>query len=401
MTGSMLYWRYLNTGFAKGVLMKKTVCRRIVSSLLAAAFVFSAVRVPAVRAQEPGDRRENLVLHHPVEEALVKDLGPETFPVPEELRSDTLNAITDGVAYPETPHAGPGENPYAWTNYKAAQTGNRVADVIVTLGYQAQFREVVLYHFVDSWSADLPDAVQFFARHLNFDGNVDNPTFEERWVQMELVSRERVTDTCYRSRYRVPNQEYVSCEQLRIRQIAKVGEKHAKYCTGLYEVEIYNVPEEEGFWTEAVFSADDVSEIIVGSAEAKDRCKKENAMDGNPLTQWHTDWRGCAEQDRYITLQLKEKQTVTGIRYEARYGTKDGDNNGRIRQYVVEGCTEYGDWIQIASGFLPDREGVHDIMFLPHEVTAIRLRGTSTYGNIPDRYMSAAEIALYGRVYTR
>ena len=156
--------------------MLKRLWKQSAATVLACAFVFSSVMPVTVNAQEQGDRRQNLILNRVVKEALVKDLGPETYPVPDELRSDTLAAINDGIVCPDKPHTGPGENPYAWTNYKAVQAGTRVADVIVMFSGEALLREVVLYHFVDSWSADLPAAVQFFSRHLIMDGNMAKPT---------------------------------------------------------------------------------------------------------------------------------------------------------------------------------------------------------------------------------
>ena len=84
------------------------------------------------------------------------------------------------------------------------------------------------------------------------------------------------------------------------------------------------------------------------------------AIDGDPGTLWHTDWRtnsGTANDpphDHVMTVDLGAGYTLTALEYLPRQDMA----NGRIRDYEVEVSADGQTWTQAAQGQFPDGTGV-------------------------------------------
>ena len=90
---------------------------------------------------------------------------------------------------------------------------------------------------------------------------------------------------------------------------------------------------------ESTGSADDDSmdypvkdmKVTVGNEYGTD--KKENALDNNYGTLWHTDWHNVTPvEKRWIQLELDKETNIDALRY---YSRNDGAN-GRVNKYKVE-----------------------------------------------------------------
>jgi uncharacterized repeat protein (TIGR03806 family) len=76
-----------------------------------------------------------------------------------------------------------------------------------------------------------------------------------------------------------------------------------------------------------------------------------HAIDGNPLTYWHTRWKNPAPvHPHYITLDLGSAKNLGGFVYVPR---QDGAN-GRIRNYQVHHSGNASNWTLMTSGTWPD-----------------------------------------------
>lgn len=56
------------------------------------------------------------------------------------------------------------------------------------------------------------------------------------------------------------------------------------------------------------------------------------ALDNNTNTVWHTAWAGCAREDCWITIDMKESKKIEGLKYVPRLN----GNNGIITEFKVE-----------------------------------------------------------------
>ncbi len=125
----------------------------------------------------------------------------------------------------------------------------------------------------------------------------------------------------------------------------------------------------------------------------------ELAIDKKENTIWHTNWGGGTgseqlenkPQERYIELQLDKEITMDGLRYLPR---KDS-SNGRVTQYEVKVSTNGTDWQTAATGNWDDNGQWKLARFTaPFKAKQVRLYGMTTAGNVANRFMSAAEVAV-------
>ncbi len=108
--------------------------------------------------------------------------------------------------------------------------------------------------------------------------------------------------------------------------------------------------------------------------------EKENMLDGDPSTFWHTNFiGGDAKPPHYVVLHVPAGTHVTGLAYTAWIG---GNGNGHVKEYAVSVSDDGKDWSDpILSGGL--KTGVSDKQnisfpapsskpFIKFEVTAAR-----------------------------
>ena len=151
-----------------------------------------------------------------------------TQDVPAGQESDTLEAIRDGDTTASPNNSG-GANPTIWSNYTAAQNGQKQTSL--TFRYDAQLLgRVVLYFYTDNFSAALPSAVK-----LEWSNNGDE------WNTIAITQEGEDTtpsDHVTRREYSFAPQD---CVFLRITLTNKEGKPATSaqaYCVGLSEVEL-------------------------------------------------------------------------------------------------------------------------------------------------------------------
>ncbi|MFC3927820.1 family 20 glycosylhydrolase, partial [Streptococcus caprae] len=84
-----------------------------------------------------------------------------TQDIPENLQSDTLNAIKDLGLTVDPNLSGNPVNPTIWSNYKSAQAGNTHATLTFEYDTAQNIAQVVAYYHKDNWSLRLPKSVSF------------------------------------------------------------------------------------------------------------------------------------------------------------------------------------------------------------------------------------------------
>lgn len=125
----------------------------------------------------------------------------------------------------------------------------------------------------------------------------------------------------------------------------------------------------------------------------------QKVIDNNLGTWWHTAWDASTitVDDLWIELTLEEETVLDALRYYAREGNGDGDQNGRVKDYQVEVRTnEEEEWKVVSTGTWPSEGGWKLAMFeQPTAAKYVRLKGIHTYDNKNgDNYMCAVEIRL-------
>ena len=149
--------------------------------------------------------------------------------VPDGQESDTLEAIRDGSTV-ANPNNGGGANPSIWSNYTAAQNGQKETSLTFRYDTAQLLGRVVLYFYTDSFSAALPSAVKL---EWSDNGIQWNP-LEISQVGEDTSPSTNVT----RREYSFAPQD---CVNLRITLTNKEGKPSTSataYCVGLSEVEL-------------------------------------------------------------------------------------------------------------------------------------------------------------------
>ena len=129
-----------------------------------------------------------------------------------------------------------------------------------------------------------------------------------------------------------------------------------------------------------------------------------NLFDNNPNTIYHTNWSGASgkpiatPEDFWIEVTLNAPQTVNGLRYLPRNSGSNGKMTAGTIEVQVEGSE---DWIPVkakggeGNSFTFSTSGWSKASFEPVEnVVKVRLVATSTIGDQPNKFFSAAEIRL-------
>ena len=78
------------------------------------------------------------------------------------------------------------------------------------------------------------------------------------------------------------------------------------------------------------------------SDEAKNKIfeEAEKALDGNVDTLWHSNRDGCTQDQAWISIDMKQSQTVSALQYVPR----QAQINGLILEYKIEFSTDGSNW---------------------------------------------------------
>lgn len=127
--------------------------------------------------------------------------------------------------------------------------------------------------------------------------------------------------------------------------------------------------------------------------------EKENAIDGNINTMWHTAWN-INDREKYITFEFNDIVKLTKIKYVRR--AYDEDNGTFLNYTVYTKNTEEGEWKASATGAWtwsnPNREQIIEFE-TPIEAKYVKLQANKTVKD--NNFASASEIEFYENIATR
>ena len=151
-----------------------------------------------------------------------------TQDVPENLQSDTLEAVRDGKTVVDPNNDG-GANESTWSNYASAQAGNKSASLTFRYDTAQLLGQVVMYCATDSFSAALPSDVK-----MEVSGN------GVEWTTLKTTAGEATNphDNVTRIAYTFEPQDAVF---FRVTVTNKEGDPTSaatSYCVSLTEVEL-------------------------------------------------------------------------------------------------------------------------------------------------------------------
>lgn len=317
-----------------------------------------------------------------------------TQDIADDMTSDTLSAVNDGITNPPA-HVSGARNLGAWTNYNNAQAGTAAATLTFDLGDYYDIDEIVLYQFTDSYSAAMPKEVRFTFGGYTVPGSmVDYP---QHYMIGKKTSEEKISSTCTKVTYTLDFPCKASL--LKVTLTAADGRhsrSNARYCVGLYEVEINGVKSASASddVTGREVTLDMIEGVQAGSLENRPHLSMTNVLDGDVSTLWHTSWKGCHASQRFITIVLREPVKISGYEYQPRTGSKSGDNNGRVESYRILTSLDGKNYTTVAEGRWDDDEALKSVSFPAVYARYVKLEGVSTYGTVRNKFMSAAEITL-------
>ncbi|MBQ9511636.1 MAG: exo-alpha-sialidase [Lachnospiraceae bacterium] len=331
-----------------------------------------------------------------------------TESVPENLRSDNLYAILDGVKVP-SPRYENGANVSIWSNYNAAQAGERTARITIDYAdYLARlsnndspegeavraYDAMTLYFYVDTYSTELPETIALEVQQSRYG--------EKRTVSLTCDDAHGIRSEgnyihSIRYTFDAPTPVY----SMTLSVTAKEGKKRAKHSVGISEISL-----EEGGNTFVAGKNWGTEYIEAGSEETVQQDNgKCNAFDGDAATIWHSDFKGASEGERYITMQLMTDEdialyrnhpdthpvAVSQLRYLPRQ-EQGKSNNGKIECYRILTSTDNSNWKVVAEGRWNNDNEWKIVDFPATKASYLRLEGVTTYGTKKNTYISASEI---------
>lgn len=187
--------------------------------------------------------------------------------IPDDQKSDTLEAIIDGTTNPPA-HNG-GVNPDLWSSYNWAQAGHRSAEITFAYDTNSIADKARLYVYTDNWSASVPSEIKVYVKKDGGDFTlVDNVTKLESGISNRV---KKIT-------LNFPRQEFL---QIKLELVAPEGYKQGSiyHCVALTEVEFTNssnslvlssnvLPEDLKVNGETVTNADLVNGMSVTDVDA-------------------------------------------------------------------------------------------------------------------------------------
>lgn len=116
------------------------------------------------------------------------------------------------------------------------------------------------------------------------------------------------------------------------------------------------------------------------------------AVDNNLNTIFHSPWDGTAKENLWITLELEETTKLDGLRYLSR----SGSSNGIVKEYKVEVSLDNETWTTAALGEWTGTQNAWSFAKFetPQLAKFIRLSAESSYGDQPNKFMTAKELRV-------
>ena len=141
-------------------------------------------------------------------------------------------------------------------------------------------------------------------------------------------------------------------------------------------------------------------EAIDATSEA-DSDFKENAVDGDENTIWHSGYQSADILPVSITIKLDESQKLNQIDYMPRQTSI----NGHITEYKVETSLDNVNWTVARTGSLKAatngtgliNKGYNPIRFNSVDAQYVRFTALKTLGATANKYASIAELRFYGQ----
>ncbi|MBX7328194.1 discoidin domain-containing protein [Clostridium chauvoei] len=139
---------------------------------------------------------------------------------------------------------------------------------------------------------------------------------------------------------------------------------------------------------------------IDATSEA-DRDFKENAIDGDENTIWHSSYQAADTLPVSITVELDKAYTLNQIDYMPRQNSI----NGHITEYRVETSLDNENWTEARTGTLKESSngtglldrGYNPIRFNTVKAKYVKFTALKTLGGTPNKYASVAELRFYGQ----
>ncbi|EOU1691500.1 discoidin domain-containing protein [Clostridium perfringens] len=141
-------------------------------------------------------------------------------------------------------------------------------------------------------------------------------------------------------------------------------------------------------------------EAIYATSEA-DRDYKENAVDGDENTIWHSAYQAADKLPVSITIKLDKAYDLNQIDYLPRQNSR----NGHVTEYKIETSLDNENWTEVRTGNLEVNEagnalanrGYNPIRFNTINSQYVRFTALETLGDTNNKYASAAELVFYGK----
>ncbi|WP_308779960.1 discoidin domain-containing protein [uncultured Clostridium sp.] len=143
------------------------------------------------------------------------------------------------------------------------------------------------------------------------------------------------------------------------------------------------------------------SEAIFATTEA-DSDFKENAVDGDENTIWHSGYQSSDKVPVSIVVKLDKAYNLNQIDYLPRQNSK----NGHVTEYLMETSLDNKNWTEVRKGTLKEasngsgleNKGYSPIRFNSTKAQYVRFTALKTLGDTRDKYASIAELRFYGQL---
>ncbi|MEG1287334.1 MAG: discoidin domain-containing protein, partial [Clostridium sp.] len=139
---------------------------------------------------------------------------------------------------------------------------------------------------------------------------------------------------------------------------------------------------------------------IDATSEA-DKDYKENAVDGDESSIWHSGYQSVHTLPVSITVKLDGAHKINQIDYMPRQNGK----NGHVTEYKIETSLDNENWTEARTGSIKTNNtgdallntGYNPIRFNEVEAEYVRFTALKTLGDTPNKYASIAELKFYGQ----
>ena len=142
-------------------------------------------------------------------------------------------------------------------------------------------------------------------------------------------------------------------------------------------------------------------EAIFATTEA-DNDFKENAVDGDENTIWHSGYQGSDKLPVSIVIKLDKAYDLNQIDYLPRQSSR----NGHVIEYLIETSMDNENWTAVRTGTLKEasngsgleNKGYNPIRFNATKAQYVKFTALKTLGDTRDKYASVAELRFYGKL---